>query len=96
MVQRDNVTEPYLKESNVAYVVAPYEADAQLVYLYRTGQVDVICSEDGDLAAYGMSIEGSECPVSELVNSDTCPRPTTPCHDFRSSKATETAIHIHY
>ena len=24
-----------------------------------------------------MSIEGSECPVSKLVNSDACPRPTT-------------------
>ena len=24
-----------------------------------------------------MSVKGSECQVSELVNSDTCPRPTT-------------------
>ena len=28
------------------------------------------------LHMYSMSLKGLECPVSKLVNSDTCPRPT--------------------
>ncbi len=35
------------------YVVAPYEADAQLAYLEQQGIVDAIITEDSDLAAYG-------------------------------------------
>lgn len=41
---------------NIKYIVAPYEADAQLAYLARTGQVDAVLSEDGDMLAFG-------CPV---------------------------------
>jgi 5'-3' exonuclease len=37
----------------LAYVVAPYEADAQLAYLARTGKVQYVFSEDADLIAYG-------------------------------------------
>jgi hypothetical protein len=33
--------------------VAPYEADAQLAYLERTGKISLIISEDSDLIAFG-------------------------------------------
>ncbi|BCR87853.1 putative exonuclease [Aspergillus chevalieri] len=42
-----------LKKMNVQYVVAPYEADAQLVYLERHGMIDGIISEDSDLLVFG-------------------------------------------
>ncbi|NWX22023.1 EXO1 Exonuclease, partial [Aegotheles bennettii] len=34
-------------------IVAPYEADAQLAYLNRTGMVQAIITEDSDLLAFG-------------------------------------------
>lgn len=42
-----------LKKLNVQYVVAPYEADAQLAYLEKKGIIDAILSEDSDLLVYG-------------------------------------------
>lgn len=42
-----------LKKMNVQYLVAPYEADAQLVYLEREGIIDGIMSEDSDMLAFG-------------------------------------------
>lgn len=42
-----------LKKANVSYVVAPYEADAQLVYLEREGLISGIISEDSDLLVFG-------------------------------------------
>ncbi|KAG6861398.1 hypothetical protein C0995_000527 [Termitomyces sp. Mi166 len=42
-----------LRAESVAYVVAPYEADAQLAYLERTGIVDAILTEDSDLLVFG-------------------------------------------
>ncbi|KAF7717025.1 Uncharacterized protein PECH_003160 [Penicillium ucsense] len=42
-----------LKQMNVQYVVAPYEADAQLVYLEQKGVIDGIISEDSDLLVFG-------------------------------------------
>jgi len=42
-----------LRKRKVEYIVAPYEADAQLAYLSITGQVDAIITEDSDLVAYG-------------------------------------------
>ena len=42
-----------LKKRGIDYIVAPYEADAQLAYLSRTGIADVIITEDSDLAAFG-------------------------------------------
>ncbi|KAE8537607.1 hypothetical protein D1P53_006315 [Cryptococcus gattii VGV] len=38
-----------LRAENVDYVVAPYEADAQLCFLEREGYVDGIITEDSDL-----------------------------------------------
>lgn len=42
-----------LKSLNVQYLVAPYEADAQLVYLEQNGIVNGILSEDSDMLVYG-------------------------------------------
>ena len=42
-----------LRSMNVRYVVAPYEADAQLVYLERINIIDAILSEDSDMLVFG-------------------------------------------
>ncbi|KAL1867555.1 hypothetical protein VTK73DRAFT_4079 [Phialemonium thermophilum] len=42
-----------LKKASIPYVVAPYEADAQLVYLERRGIISGIISEDSDLLVFG-------------------------------------------
>ena len=42
-----------LIEANVQYIVAPYEADAQMYYLEKMGIVDAIISEDSDLLVFG-------------------------------------------
>jgi len=42
-----------LKAAQVDFVVAPYEADAQLAYLEKTGLVDGIVTEDSDLLVFG-------------------------------------------
>lgn len=42
-----------LRTAGVAFVVAPYEADAQLAHMARTGAVAAVVSEDSDLLAYG-------------------------------------------
>ncbi len=43
-----------LRLLNVEYYVAPYEADAQLAYLWFQGYVDVVFTEDSDLLAFGV------------------------------------------
>ncbi|KAG5517098.1 hypothetical protein RHGRI_037749 [Rhododendron griersonianum] len=42
-----------LKQQNVHYVVAPYEADAQMTFLAVSKQVDAVITEDSDLIAFG-------------------------------------------
>ncbi|CEL57970.1 exonuclease 1 [Rhizoctonia solani AG-1 IB] len=42
-----------LRAEGVSYVVAPYEADAQMTYLEREGIVDGIITEDSDLVIFG-------------------------------------------
>lgn len=42
-----------MRAESVQYVVAPYEADAQLAYLERSGMVDGILTEDSDLLVFG-------------------------------------------
>jgi exonuclease-1 len=42
-----------LQAENVAYVVAPYEADAQMAYLEKAGFVHGIITEDSDLLVFG-------------------------------------------
>lgn len=43
------------RKINVEYVVAPYEADAQLAWMMQTGYVDSVITEDSDLLVYGAS-----------------------------------------
>ncbi|RAL64700.1 hypothetical protein DID88_001732 [Monilinia fructigena] len=47
-----------LKEMGVQYIVAPYEADAQMVYLERKGIIDGILSEDSDLLVFDVNLTG--------------------------------------
>lgn len=46
-----------LRSENVEFVVAPYEADAQLAYLAsleaEKGGIAAVITEDSDLVAYG-------------------------------------------
>jgi exonuclease 1 len=56
-----------LKKNNIAYVVAPYEADAQLVYLERQGIIDGIISEDSDLLVFG-----AKCLITKLTKYGEC------------------------
>ncbi len=41
------------KSMGIESVVSPYEADAQLAYMWKTGMVDVVITEDSDLLAFG-------------------------------------------
>ena len=43
-----------LRKLEVEYYVAPYEADAQLAYLYLTGKVQMVITEDSDLLVFGV------------------------------------------
>lgn len=51
--QMINRLQSVLDQMEINYLVAPYEADAQLAYLCRIGRVHAVISEDGDLLAYG-------------------------------------------
>ncbi|RKP21290.1 PIN domain-like protein [Rozella allomycis CSF55] len=42
-----------LKKEGITYVIAPYEADAQMTYLVNEGIVDAAISEDSDLIVFG-------------------------------------------
>lgn len=45
-----------LQARGVAFIVAPYEADAQMAYLARTGAVAGVVTEDSDLLPYGAPV----------------------------------------
>ncbi len=40
---------------NIQYIVAPYEADAQLAFLSRNQLCDAVITEDSDLIVFGTS-----------------------------------------
>jgi 5'-3' exonuclease len=42
-----------LRDRGTRFLVAPFEADAQLAYLARGGLVDVVVSEDSDMLCFG-------------------------------------------
>jgi exonuclease 1 len=46
-----------LKEKRVDYIVAPYEADAQMTFLSVNKVVDAVITEDSDLIPFGCSRE---------------------------------------
>lgn len=56
-----------LRKAGVQYIVAPYEADAQMVYLERKGIVDGILSEDSDLLVFG-----AKCLLTKLDQYGNC------------------------
>jgi exonuclease-1 len=56
-----------LKKTGVQYIVAPYEADAQMVYLERKGIIDGILSEDSDLLVFG-----AKCLLTKLDQYGNC------------------------
>ncbi|PQE32382.1 hypothetical protein CJF32_00001149 [Rutstroemia sp. NJR-2017a WRK4] len=56
-----------LKKVGVQYIVAPYEADAQMVYLERRGIIDGILSEDSDLLVFG-----AKCLLTKLDQYGNC------------------------
>lgn len=43
----------YCKVNSIQYIVAPFEADAQMVYLEKAGMIQGIISEDSDLLVFG-------------------------------------------
>ena len=43
-------------EPPVEFIVAPYEADAQLAYMSMNGLIDVVISEDSDMLAFGCEV----------------------------------------
>ena len=48
---------PFMKNEqplNVPFVVAPFEADAQLAYLFKQGIVEAVLTNDSDLIVYGV------------------------------------------
>lgn len=42
-----------LRSQKVQFLVAPYEADAQLAYLYQKKEIDLVLTEDSDLLLFG-------------------------------------------
>ena len=42
-----------LKCLRIEYIVAPYEADAQLAHLFKIGKIDLVITEDSDLLLFG-------------------------------------------
>ena len=66
-----------LRNIKVTFIVSPYEADAQLAYLFKSGKVDLVITEDSDLLAYGvekafykMDLEGNgfEVDLTQINN----------------------------
>jgi exonuclease-1 len=56
-----------LKKAGVQYIVAPYEADAQMVYLETKGIIHGILSEDSDLLVFG-----AKCLLTKLDQYGNC------------------------
>jgi exonuclease-1 len=57
----------FFKFKNIKFIVAPFEADSQLAYMYHSKQIDYIMSEDSDLVAYGCNDIIRQFHMSEEV-----------------------------
>jgi exonuclease-1 len=44
-----------LKDWKIEFYIAPYEADAQLAFLYISKRISVVITEDSDLLVYGVT-----------------------------------------
>lgn len=44
-----------LRKKSIDYVVAPFEADAELAFLCKNNHIDAVVAEDSDLLAFGCS-----------------------------------------
>lgn len=62
-------------QNKIPYIVAPFEADSQMVYLEKLGLVDGIISEDSDLLIFGcktlvtkLDLNSSSCVLIERKN----------------------------
>jgi exonuclease-1 len=56
-----------LKQHNIQYIVAPYEADSQMAYMERKGIIDGVLSEDSDLLVFGV-----KCLITKLDKYGDC------------------------
>ena len=44
-----------LRKNEIPFVVAPYEADSQLAFLFHAKKIDFVITEDSDLLAHGVT-----------------------------------------
>ncbi|KAF1743867.1 hypothetical protein MXB_3655 [Myxobolus squamalis] len=58
------------KNLNVSCIVAPYEADAQIAYLYKKGVIHACISEDSDLLVFGCEKVIYKMPIKNATNRD--------------------------
>jgi exonuclease-1 len=56
-----------LKNNNIQYIVAPYEADSEMAYLERKGIIHGVLSEDSDLLVFGV-----KCLITKLDKYGDC------------------------
>ena len=52
-----------LREMEIEYIVAPFEADAQLTFLEKRKLVDAVLTADSDLLAFGCFKVNCDIPV---------------------------------
>ncbi|RHY53688.1 hypothetical protein DYB38_000928 [Aphanomyces astaci] len=89
-----------LQETGVKYMVAPYEADAQMAYLVRTGAVDAVISEDSDCLPYGchhvvraLRLEG-KLPITKTYEADVARARLTFRHQRVYDPVSQTLTHV--
>lgn len=69
------------------YIVAPYEADHQCVYLNRIGVVDAVLSGDGDVAVLGAKEVIYDCPTHRIGLVRNC------CFSVRAADVVTNTVH---
>lgn len=57
-----------LKKEKVDYIVAPYEADAQMTFLSVNKLVDAVITEDSDLIPFGCSRVSTHTILFSVLN----------------------------
>ncbi|RHY32604.1 hypothetical protein DYB32_002593 [Aphanomyces invadans] len=89
-----------LKHKGIQYVVAPYEADAQMAYLVRMGIVDAVISEDSDCLPFGcktviraLRLEG-KLSITATYETDVAQARLTFRHQRVYDPVTQTLTHV--